>query len=600
VTPPDPEVGQDDARGAGGRALRRWPELVRGQGVLYFAGGVGLVLSMAATLVYPQLVRLVIDRVAGQRDAAALRPVAAAMLAVVTVDALAVLLRDYSLALAGERVLARLRTRLFEALVGHEIGFFDAARSGALSSRLLLDTETLRDALGREMLQLLYDGGYVLGGVGLMLSISTRLTVSLLPLVPPILLVVWFGGRVVRPRAAARQAAAAELNALSSEMLSGIRTLRSLGREDTAASRFAAAASEVVRRARGLLLAQLTATASGQWLAEIAGVVVIFVGANLTVRGELTTGLLIAYVLYTMRVVQSASGLVSYATLVHRALGATARVFTLLDRVPRLPVSGSGRLSEVQGAIAFEAVHFAYPGREEPPALDGVELQIAPGERVALVGSSGAGKSTLVAQLVRFYEPTTGVVRLDGHDLATLDAGWLRSQIGFVEQTGAMFAGSLADNLRLGKPDASDEDLWRALRVASLEALVRSLPEGLATSIGERGLRLSGGERQRLAVARAVLTDPRVLVLDEATSAMDAESEQLVSEALERLMRGRTTLLIAHRLSTMTRVDRVVVLDRGRVAQSGRHEELLLQGGIYARLVASQLLKSPGREELLS
>ncbi|HEX8535813.1 MAG TPA: ABC subfamily B transporter ATP-binding protein, partial [Cystobacter sp.] len=273
-----------------------------------------------------------------------------------------------------------------------------------------------------------------------------------------------------------------------------------------------------------------------------------------------------------------------------RASGAAERVFELIDRVPAIPSSGGERLASVQGRVEFQDVRFAYPTRQDVPVLKGIHLALAPGEVVAIVGPSGAGKSTLAALLARMYDPQEGRVLLDGRELSGLDTEWLRQQVGTVAQEPMLFATSIADNIRYGRKDATDAEVEAAARTANAHEFIHRFPEGYRTHVGERGVQLSGGQKQRIAIARAVLKDPRLLVLDEATSALDAESEHLVKEALERLMRGRTTLIIAHRLSTVMGADRVVVMEAGQVVQSGDHSTLMGQEGLYRRLVERQFV----------
>ena len=313
-------------------------------------------------------------------------------------------------------------------------------------------------------------------------------------------------------------------------------------------------------------------------------------GGRLVLAGEMSAGQLTSFLVYTLIVGFSLGALADLWADFMKAVGAAERVFELMDREPAIPSHGGRDLTRVDGRIELNDVVFAYPSRPNTTVLQRLTLHVAPGEVVALVGPSGAGKSTLAALLQRFYDPGAGVVTLDGVDLRELEPAWLRRQIGTVAQEPVLFSASVADNIRYGRPGATMEEIVEAARVANADRFVRLFPEGYDTLVGERGVQLSGGQKQRVAIARAVLKDPRVLVLDEATSALDAESEHLVQEALERLMRGRTTFIIAHRLSTVLGADRVVVIDGGTVAQSGTHETLMAEGGLYRRLVERQFI----------
>jgi ATP-binding cassette subfamily B protein len=324
--------------------------------------------------------------------------------------------------------------------------------------------------------------------------------------------------------------------------------------------------------------------------AYAAAALVLWYGGRLVSEGSLTVGGLTSFLVYTLLVGLSLGGLSDLWAELNTASGAAAKVFELLDREPEIPLSGGATLPRIDGKVELKDVSFSYPARRDTHVLRDINLSIRPGELVALVGPSGAGKSTIASLIMRFYDPDKGQILLDGRPLTELDPGWLRRQIAIVSQEPLIFSSSIAENIRYGRADASDEDLYAAAKAANAHDFIMQLPEGYATRVGERGVKLSGGQRQRVAIARAVLKDPRLLVLDEATSALDAESEHLVKEALERLREGRTTLVIAHRLSTVKDADRVLVMDGGRIVQSGKHASLVRQEGLYRRLIERQFV----------
>jgi ATP-binding cassette subfamily B protein len=412
--------------------------------------------------------------------------------------------------------------------------------------------------------------------------------------VPAVALGAVIYGRRVRKLAREVQDALATAGEVAEESIAGLRTVRSFAAEEKEATRYAGAVGKAFGLARRRIVASGTFMASASFASYASAVLVFWYGGRLVSRGEMSVGALTSFLIYTLIVAFALGGLADLWADFMRAAGAAERVFELIDREPQIPPSLGLVPPAAEGRVELERVRFAYPTRPEVTVLDGVSLSLAPGEVVAVVGPSGAGKSTIASLLARFYDPQEGRVTFDGRDVKTLDPRWLRRQIGAVAQEPVLFSTTIADNIRYGRPEATDEEVEAAARAANAHGFVSKFPDGYATLVGERGIQLSGGQKQRVAIARAVLKDPRVLVLDEATSALDAESEHLVKEALERLMRGRTTLVIAHRLSTVMGADRVVVLDGGAIVQSGPHARLVTEEGLYRRLVERQFVLEAG------
>ena len=552
------------------------------------AGTFALFVTSGLSLAYPLLVKQIVDGVLGGEGRAAVDQAAGTLVALFFVGGVFTAARSYLFTVAGERVVARLRTQLYSSLVRQEIGFFDEHRTGELTNRLASDTTVLQNTVTVNLSMLLRYALMATGAIAILAWTSWRLTLVMLAVVPAVVIGARFYGQVLRRISRQFQDALARSTEVAEETLAGIRTVRSFAREAAEEARYDAAVetSFDLAKSRARIGALFGGFATFFGYGAIA--LVLWYGGLLLARGDMTMGELSAFLLYTFTVAVSLGALAGLWNDFMKALGSTERVFELLDRQTEV-ATGTERPGAVQGGLRFEDLHFRYPSRPDDAVLSGINLAIAPGEVAALVGPSGAGKSTVAALLSRFYDPTRGRILLDGHPYPDLDSDWLREQVGVVSQEPILFATSIAENIRYGRPGATDSEVEDAARAANAHEFIEGFPEGYQTLVGERGVRLSGGQKQRVAIARALLKDPRVLVLDEATSALDAESEHLVQEALGRLMRGRTTLVIAHRLSTVQDADRVLVLDGGRVVQQGRHQDLVHADGLYRQLVQRQL-----------
>ncbi len=551
-------------------------------------GTVFLAIASSASLVYPRGIQYLLDGALADPSGAAVDRAALVLVVALAIQAVTSALRYLLFTTAGERIVARLRRDLYHAILRQEIAFFDARKTGELTSRLSSDTAVLQNGVSVNISMAVRNLATALGGVALLFYTSPRLTLVMLAVVPPIAFGAVGYGRRLRRLSREVQDALAASSDVAEESIAGIRTVRAFGAEPEEDERYGRAVESSFLLARRRIRIGAVFMAFASLLGFSAAALVLWVGGHQVLDGSMTVGELTAFLVYTLLVAISLGALTDLYTDFTKAIGAAERIFELLDRAPEMPEGGE-RLERVEGRVSFDDVSFAYPSRPGSNVLDQLSLDVAPGEVVAIVGPSGAGKSTLAALLTRLYDPTHGAVRLDGVPLSRLDPAWLRRQIGVVAQEPILFSTSIEENLRYGRRDAREPELVRALEAANARAFVERFPDGLRTSVGERGVQLSGGQKQRVAIARALLRDPRILVLDEATSALDAESEHLVKEALDRLMRGRTTFVIAHRLSTVRDASRVVVIDGGRLVQSGTHDALMAEDGLYRRLVERQL-----------
>lgn len=552
-----------------------------------------LAFSSGATLTLPVAVRFMIDQ--GFAEGSSVDRWFALLLAVAVVLALATAARFYFVTLLGERVVADLRRALYSHLLSLDQAFFERTRAGELLSRLSADAELLRSVVGSSMSVALRSGITVLGSAVMLAVTSPRLALFVLLGIPLIVLPMALSGRRVRAVAKAAQDRVADANARAGETLAAMHTVQSYARESHEAGRFDEAVRVALGAARKRIRMQAALTALVIVLVFGSITAVLWVGARDVIAGEMSAGTLGQFVLYALIGAGSVGALAEVWAEVQRAAGGMARIGELLGErsVLAVPADAEPLATPVRGELAFDGVVFHYPTRPDAPALEDFSLSLRPGETVALVGPSGAGKSTVLQLLLRFHDPESGRITLDGHDLRRLDPVALRAQVALVPQDPMIFGTTARENIRYGRLEASDAEIEAAARAAEAHDFLAALPQGYDSELGERGARLSGGQQQRLAIARALLKDAPVLLLDEATSALDAQSERAVQQALERLMRGRTTLVIAHRLATVLKADRIIVMDKGRIVAQGTHAELLAQGGLYAELARLQFNHAP-------
>jgi ATP-binding cassette, subfamily B, bacterial len=551
---------------------------------------IALAIASAATLVVPIAVRRMIDFGFSDANAGLIRAYFLAMIGVVAVLALASGARYYLVMTLGERVVADLRADLFSHLTRLDPSFFDGEKTGDIASRLSADTTQLKATFSSSASLALRNLFLFVGAITMMVFTSPKLSAFVLAAIPVIVLPLYAAGRSVRERSRRAQDRLADATAFATESLSAVRVMQSFLAEKFTASRYREAAFGAYEAARAMTQARAIVTAAAIFLAFGSVVVVLWLGAQEVIAGSMTGGALSQFVLFAVFGAGALGQLSEVWNEVSQAAGAAGRIGEIMAVQPRIvaPAQPMKLAKPVRGELAFHDVCFAYPGREGGAVLRDVSFRVAPGETVAIVGPSGAGKSTLFQLGLRFYDPRSGSVMLDGVDISKLDPATLRAEIAVVPQDAFIFGASVADNIAYGAPGATNEALVAAAKQAAADGFISAMPQGYDTPLGERGVTLSGGERQRIAIARAILKNAPVLLLDEATSALDAESETLVQGALETLMKGRSTLVIAHRLATIVNADRILVIEAGRVVEEGSHTSLMAANGLYSRLARLQ------------
>ncbi|EIL93154.1 ABC transporter permease [Rhodanobacter fulvus Jip2] len=573
-------------------ALRElWP-FIKPHRALAFGWLLFLALSSGASLVLPMAFRHIIDQGFGNSSLAVINETFLAMFGVALVLAFATAARYFCITLLSERALASLRDALYAHVIRLDVSFFEKARVGELTSRLSADTEVVQALVGSGVSVALRSAVMLVGAAVAMVWTAPSLAGLTALVIPAVMLPILIFGRRVQKLSRASQDRLADAAAIANETLNASTAVKAYARETIESHRYASAIFRALATARRRIGMRALLTLSVIVLVFGAITLVLWAGARHVLAGTLDAGVLGQFVLYAIFAAGSVAGLSEVWGDVLRAAGAMERIGELLAERAEVvaPAQPLALPSPMRGALHFDDVTFHYPTRPHTAALESFTLDVQPGETVALVGPSGAGKSTVFGLLLRFYDPQSGTVKLDGVDLRALALPDLRGAIALVPQETIIFSGSAADNIRFGRQDASDAEVIEAARAAEAHEFVSALDNGYAAEMGERGVRLSGGQRQRIAIARAILRDAPLLLLDEATSALDAQSEAAIQQALERLEKGRTTLVIAHRLATVQRADRIVVMDGGRIVAQGTHESLLAEGGLYAELARLQFV----------
>jgi ATP-binding cassette subfamily B protein len=549
-----------------------------------------LALAAATTLTLPLAVRRMIDHGFSSTDSTFIANYFSMLVVIAALLALASACRYYFVVTIGERVVADIRRDVFAHVTTLSPAFFDRSQSGEIVSRLAADTTQIKSAVGATASVALRNVLLGLGALGMMVYTSPKLSGLVIAAIPIIVLPLVAFGRSVRAKSRLAQDTLAQATAYAGEQIGAVRTLQSFTNERLVTGRFAKAVATAFDAARSSIKARAVLTFVAIFTIFSSVVAVLWFGSRDVLQGVMSPGTLGQFLLYSVFAAGALGALSEVWGELSQAAGAAERLTELLAEEPEIkaPASPTPLPAPARGAVEFRNVEFSYPARPNRAAVHSLSFAAKPGETIAIVGPSGAGKTTVFALLQRFYDPQSGQVLIDGVDLCDADPSVVRGRIAVVPQDVTIFAASVADNIGFGRPGASERDIEAAARAAHAHEFIEKLPEGYATPVGERGVTLSGGQRQRIAIARAILRDAPILLLDEATSALDAESELLVQQALEGLMRGRTTLVIAHRLATVLEADRILVMDQGRIVEEGTHASLVKKNGLYARLAKMQ------------